>query len=85
HIAHIPFKEDVASETKNYHQSIDSLVIEGELYDGVSRLCNQIDVTQNTFIQVIWGYLLSKYNNTGDVVFGAVVSGRPGDLEGVEN
>jgi len=47
-------------------------------------LCNSLQVTENTFIQTVWGYLLSRYNNTPDVVFGTVVSGRPGELEGVD-
>ena len=32
-----------------------------------------------------WALILSKYCNQQDVVFGSVVSGRPPDLEGVEN
>jgi amino acid adenylation domain-containing protein/non-ribosomal peptide synthase protein (TIGR01720 family) len=41
-------------------------------------------ITLNTFIQAIWAILLGKYNDKEDVVFGSVVSGRPGELEGVE-
>jgi non-ribosomal peptide synthase protein (TIGR01720 family) len=41
--------------------------------------------TLNTIIQSAWGVLLSKYNNTNDVVFGLVVSGRPPFLEGVQD
>ena len=48
------------------------------------KVCLDLGITENTFIQVIWGLLLSWYNNTEDVVFGAVVSGRSGDLPGVE-
>jgi amino acid adenylation domain-containing protein/non-ribosomal peptide synthase protein (TIGR01720 family) len=47
-------------------------------------LIGKHQVTLNTLIQVVWGIILAKYNNTQDVVFGAVVSGRPHDLEGVE-
>ena len=49
------------------------------------KLCARYNVTENIFIQSAWGYLLSKYNNTRDVVYGAVVSGRPGEIAGVEN
>ena len=31
-----------------------------------------------------WGILLSKYSNKSDVIFGSVVSGRPVELEGIE-
>ncbi|MCP4156717.1 MAG: hypothetical protein GY757_53885, partial [bacterium] len=36
-------------------------------------------------LQTIWGLLLMKYNNSEDVVYGAVVSGRPPGIEGIEN
>ncbi|MEI2393179.1 condensation domain-containing protein, partial [Priestia megaterium] len=39
----------------------------------------------NTAIQTIWGILLQKYNNSKDVVFGTVVSGRPEEIPGIEN
>ncbi|OQX12204.1 MAG: hypothetical protein BWK80_43990, partial [Desulfobacteraceae bacterium IS3] len=41
-------------------------------------------VTVNTVIQVVWGILLGKYNDSEDVVFASTVSGRPADLKGVE-
>lgn len=41
-------------------------------------------VTLSTWIQTVWGILLQKYNQTEDVVFGAVVSGRPAELPGIE-
>ncbi|UCH94058.1 MAG: amino acid adenylation domain-containing protein [Candidatus Aminicenantes bacterium] len=41
-------------------------------------------VTLNTVIQGVWGLLLQRYNDINDVVFGAVVSGRPPELHGVE-
>ncbi|MFD1908997.1 condensation domain-containing protein [Paenibacillus rhizoplanae] len=36
-------------------------------------------------MQTAWGILLRRYNNTDDAVFGAVVSGRPPEIDGVEN
>lgn len=39
-------------------------------------------LTLNTLIQGLWGLLLGVYAKRRDVVFGAVVSGRPEDLEG---
>jgi surfactin family lipopeptide synthetase A len=50
----------------------------------LNRLARQHHVTLNTIIQVIWGIVLGKYNGNQDVVFGAVVSGRPHDVEDVE-
>ncbi|WP_410505776.1 condensation domain-containing protein, partial [Mucilaginibacter sp. SG538B] len=59
--------------------------INAEQLQLIRRFCAAQGVTENTFIQAIWGMLLAKYNDTHDVVFGAVVSGRPGELEGVES
>ncbi|WP_442953274.1 amino acid adenylation domain-containing protein [Paenibacillus sp. IHB B 3084] len=50
----------------------------------IERVAKQNQVTINTLIQTVWGVLLQKYNNSPDVVFGSVVSGRPGDIPGVE-
>ncbi|MFG2001069.1 amino acid adenylation domain-containing protein [Spirillospora sp. NPDC048911] len=41
-------------------------------------------VTLNTVLQLAWGMLLGRLTGKTDVVFGAAVSGRPGDLPGVE-
>jgi non-ribosomal peptide synthetase component F len=38
----------------------------------------------NSLFQAAWGVLLQKYRNSGDVVFGCVVSGRPPGLPGAE-
>ncbi|WP_370589185.1 amino acid adenylation domain-containing protein [Thermoactinomyces sp. CICC 24226] len=54
------------------------------LSDRLSMLAQKYHVTPSTFFQAIWGVLLQKYNNTDDVVFGTVVSGRPSDLPQVE-
>jgi amino acid adenylation domain-containing protein/non-ribosomal peptide synthase protein (TIGR01720 family) len=41
-------------------------------------------VTLNTLVQGAWGILLSRYSAEEDIVFGATASGRPPELEGVE-
>ncbi|MDL4819440.1 amino acid adenylation domain-containing protein [Actinomadura opuntiae] len=41
-------------------------------------------VTLNTVLQLGWGALLGRLTGSGDVVFGAAVSGRPPELPGVE-
>jgi amino acid adenylation domain-containing protein/non-ribosomal peptide synthase protein (TIGR01720 family) len=58
--------------------------LDSRLYNRVSSFCRQQGVTESTFIQTVWSLLLGHYNNSSDVVFGAVVSGRPGELVGVE-
>jgi fengycin family lipopeptide synthetase D len=61
-----------------------NLVFEKSLTAKLYRLANEAGVTLNTVIQAVWGILLQKYNNTNDVVFGNVVSGRPPELTGIE-
>jgi amino acid adenylation domain-containing protein/non-ribosomal peptide synthase protein (TIGR01720 family) len=78
----IPFEK--SQKEKVYLGETEIINIDGELYSKINELINHLGITQNSFLQVIWGYLLSLYNNTNDVVFGAVVSGRPADLTGVE-
>jgi surfactin family lipopeptide synthetase C len=41
-------------------------------------------LTLNTLAQGAWAVLLSRHSNESDVLFGAVVSGRPAELPGVE-
>ena len=41
-------------------------------------------LTLNTLVQGAWALVLSRYSGKHDVVFGATVSGRPPELEGVE-
>jgi amino acid adenylation domain-containing protein len=51
----------------------------------IGTLCTKFRLTVSTFMQVAWGILLSKYNNTNDVVFGVTVAGRPYEMEGFED
>jgi len=50
----------------------------------LARMAASIGVTVNTIIQSLWGIILGKYNGHRDVVFGAVVSGRPSEIPGIE-
>ena len=60
-----------------------------ELGEDVTRelrdLARSLHLTMNIFLQAGWALLLSRYSRERDVVFGAVVSGRPQDLPGVES
>jgi hypothetical protein len=51
----------------------------------LKQISSQNNVTLNTIIQAVWGILLCKYNNTKDLVFGTVVSGRPADIDDIEH
>src|SRR5205085_6613315 len=47
-------------------------------------LARRQQLTLNTLVQGAWALLLSRYSGEADVLFGAVVAGRPASLPGVE-
>lgn len=59
--------------------------IDEETSEMLRRTARENRVTVNMIFQTVWGFLLQRYNNTDDVVFGAVVAGRPAELDGIEN
>ncbi|PIK32742.1 non-ribosomal peptide synthetase, partial [Bacillus siamensis] len=56
-----------------------------ELTGKLADLAARNHVTIHTALQSVWGVLLAKYNQTDDVVFGSVVSGRDAKVPGIEN
>jgi thioesterase domain-containing protein/acyl carrier protein len=50
----------------------------------LQALVGQHHLTLSSLIQGVWALLLSRYSDNTEVLFGATVSGRPADLEGVE-
>lgn len=55
-----------------------------ELTGKLTQLAGNNNVTVNTVLQCIWGIILGRYNNTDDVVFGTIVSGRNPEFTGIE-
>jgi len=55
-----------------------------EFTEEVKTFTRKNKLTISTLVQGAWAYLLSRYSNESDVVFGAIGSGRPADLPGVE-
>ncbi|MGK4585533.1 amino acid adenylation domain-containing protein [Kitasatospora sp. HPMI-4] len=55
-----------------------------ELSDSLTATARRLGVTLNTLVQAAWGLVLGHLTGREDVVFGAVVSGRPAELPGVE-
>ncbi|AVL26440.1 hypothetical protein NBRGN_112_01580 [Nocardia brasiliensis NBRC 14402] len=51
----------------------------------LTRLASGLGVTVNTVVQAAWGLLIGRSVDRDDVVFGATVSGRPPQLDGVES
>jgi len=50
----------------------------------LEQCARQLGITLNTLLQGAWGVLLAEMTGRSDVVFGITVSGRPGELPGVE-
>jgi len=67
---------------KNEKHAIELTV---EKTSGLIKRAAANTVTLNTLVQATWGILLGRYNGTGDILFGTVVSGRPSELEGIES
>lgn len=72
-------------EKEEYWQQEISFRFGRTMTNELVKLANKVGVTLNTVIQSLWGLLLQKYNNTNDIVFGHVVSGRTPEIEGIEN
>ncbi|HEX7240350.1 MAG TPA: amino acid adenylation domain-containing protein, partial [Longimicrobiaceae bacterium] len=65
-------------------QGVEELTLPRERTAPLLELSRRYGLTPNTLVQGAWGLLLAAYAGEDDVVFGATVSGRPGELEGVE-
>ncbi len=68
---------------QDYHER--TAVLPAPLARALEALAQRLRVTLNTLVQGAWALLLSRYAQEPDVVFGAVVSGRPPELPGVES
>lgn len=78
-------QKNLSGETDEYRNETFSFVWDQELVSAIKQLANRYQVTAPNVFQALWGLLLSKYNNTNDVMFGTVVSGRPSAISGIEN
>jgi amino acid adenylation domain-containing protein/non-ribosomal peptide synthase protein (TIGR01720 family) len=78
-------KTRISKEGSRYKNETVSVVLDKEKTAGLNKLAGRNHVTLNTVTQAVWGILLGRYNGKEDMVFGAVVSGRPSGLEGVES
>ncbi|HLP60598.1 MAG TPA: condensation domain-containing protein, partial [Candidatus Deferrimicrobium sp.] len=81
----VPKLKKSQAEASSYKNETVSVALTPGKTAGLHSLAGKNHVTLNTVTRAIWGVLLRKYNGKDDVVFGAVVSGRPFELEGVES
>jgi len=55
-----------------------------QLSEKTISLAKKMHVTLNTVFEAAWGVILQRYNNTSDVVYGKVVSGRNAPIKGID-
>jgi amino acid adenylation domain-containing protein/non-ribosomal peptide synthase protein (TIGR01720 family) len=75
---------EVAEEAAAPARGEQAIRLSRDLTDQLRRLARASGLTLNTLMRGAWAILLSRYSRETDVLFGAVVSGRPGELPGVE-
>ena len=56
-----------------------------DLTDKIRNFVKEQGITMASFLYVMWGVLLQKYNKSKDVVFGITLSGRNQNLLGIES
>ncbi len=61
------------------------LNISKEVTNTLTVFANKCNSTLSNVLQAMWGVILQKYNNTNDVSFGLVVSGRHAEVIGVNS
>ncbi|TYP74358.1 non-ribosomal peptide synthetase/type I polyketide synthase [Aquimarina intermedia] len=62
----------------------EELVIDSERLQKLKVVAQTCKVTISSILKVVWGLLLAKHNNRDEVVFGCVNSGRPKEIDNVE-
>ena len=61
-----------------------SISIDAKETGEVQSFAQQNRVTLNTVMQGVWACLLHQYTGNENVMYGVIVSGRPEDLQQVE-
>ncbi len=56
-----------------------------DLTNQLMQIAKKNNVTMNNIFEAAWGMLLQKYNNSNDVIFGKVVSGREAPIAQIEH
>ncbi len=73
-----------AGKVREYNKEEYIFRINKDLTLQLKNFASKNHATLSNVIHLIWAIILQRYNNTNDVVFGSVVSGRPSEIEGIE-
>jgi amino acid adenylation domain-containing protein/non-ribosomal peptide synthase protein (TIGR01720 family) len=83
-IASLPVKSNWSGHGA-YDAQFSEFKLDHVLVKQIEQVSRRLGITVNNVMQFAWAVLLARYNRTNDILFGAVVSGRPDELEGVEH
>lgn len=74
-----------ANEQNQYRQTETRFVMDETLSKALEDLAAEYHATTNIVFQALWGVMLHRYCNQNDIVFGTITSGRPPELNGIDN
>ncbi|WP_051776054.1 non-ribosomal peptide synthetase [Paenibacillus tyrfis] len=77
-------QKEILLNKKGYSVAEEFITLGADGTGALKQIAIQNKSTMHTVIAAVWGLLLQKVNDTQDVLFGTVVSGRPAELEGIE-
>ncbi len=72
-------------KSKEYIQKEIELKINKKNTEALNKIATNYEVTLFSCLKSMWSVLISKINNVDDCVYGTVVSGRPAEVNGIEN
>ena len=75
----------VDTNDASYRYEIQETKLSRELTDALRNFAQQHQLTVNTVVEGAWALLLNAYSGEEDIVIGAITSGRPADLPGVDS
>ncbi|TAK60287.1 non-ribosomal peptide synthetase [Methylobacter sp.] len=78
----LPFTSEYQSSESERIRA--SFTLPESTFKGIQQLTRDVQVSLNSILHGAWALLLAHYNGCEDVVFGTTVSGRPADIEHVE-
>jgi len=89
-LAEIEFSDKIGIEEPNVNgTSVGSRALRQEWdeqdYHAIKAFAAQHAITINTLIQAAWGYLLCRYKGSNKTLTGVSVSGRTGEIKGIES
>lgn len=70
--------------TAQFIEGQQTLVFDVVTTERLNALASHCGATLNNLVRALWGIILGRYSGLRDVVFGAIVSGRPSDVLGIE-